>query len=398
MQRKIALKIIYKTISDASFTNLLMRKELENIMPLQRAFVTNLVQGVLKNYEYLSYNVSLYAKKSDLTNRIIIMMALYERFYLNKEEYAVNNSYVELAKTKYDKSFINAILRKVEKLESANIPYIDASLPEWLYKLLNSQYPGEIDKILENYHTVHKTYYRLNPAKCSYKDLQNYPIQIVKDNIFISSTNLINTDEFKQGFFYIQDINAAKLTAVLDLKKEDLLLDACSAPGSKLFNCLEIVRDYNAYSNDLSSTRLNLIKQRAKLLGYNYVNFMNYDASILNQKLNIFFDKIILDVPCSGLGVIGRKPDIKFHIKPENLDELQNIGYNILENCSKLLKPDGELLFSTCTLNKKENGKQIEKFLKKHPDFMIIKEETIIENYGDLFYYCLLKKTGLNVV
>ena len=137
MQRKIALKIIYKTISDASFTNLLMRKELEKIEAIERAFVTNIVQGVLKNYEFLSYNVSLFAKKSDLVNRIIIMMALYERFYLNKEAYAVNNSYVELAKTKFDKSFVNAVLRKIDKLTYSNIPYIDNSLPEWLYKLLS---------------------------------------------------------------------------------------------------------------------------------------------------------------------------------------------------------------------------------------------------------------------
>ena len=393
MQRKIALKIIYKTISDASFTNLLMRKELQNIDPLKRAFVTNIVQGVLKNYEFLAYNVSLYAKKTDLLNRIIIMMALYERFYLDKESYAVNNSYVELAKTKYDKSFVNAILRKVDKLVLSNIPYIDNSLPEWLYKLLSKQYPEKINDILANYHAVHKTYYRLNPHKCTFKDLSKYKVEIIKDNIFICETNLLNSEEFKKGYFYIQDINAAKLTEVLDLTEDDLLLDACSAPGSKLFNCLEVVKDYNAFSNDLSETRLNLIKQRALLLGYNHVNFTNYDASILNKKLNMSFDKIILDVPCSGLGVIGRKPDIKFHIQPDNLDELQGIGYSILENCSDLLKEGGELLFSTCTLNKKENGKQIGKFLVKHNEFSILKEETIIENYGDLFYYCLLKKT-----
>lgn len=394
MQRKIALKIIYKTISDASFTNLLMRKELEKIEAIERAFVTNIVQGVLKNYEFLSYNVSLFAKKSDLVNRIIIMMALYERFYLNKEAYAVNNSYVELAKTKFDKSFVNAVLRKIDKLTYSNIPYIDNSLPEWLYKLLSKQYPDSINAILNNYHNVHKTYYRLNPHKCTYEDLTKYPIEIIKDNIFCCKTNLINTEEFKKGYFYIQDINAAKLTAVLKLKEDDLLLDACSAPGSKLFNCLEVIKDYNAYSNDLNPTRLNLIKQRALLLGYKNVNFINSDASLLDKKLNITFDAIILDVPCSGLGVIGRKPDIKFHIKPESLDELQNIGYSILDNCSKLLKKNGQLLFSTCTLNKKENSKQVEKFLKTHDNFQVIKEKTIIEDYGDLFYYCLLTKTS----
>ena len=129
-------------------------------------------------------------------------------------------------------------------------------------------------------------------------------------------------------------------------------------------------------------------------MGYKNVNFINSDASLLDKKLNITFDAIILDVPCSGLGVIGRKPDIKFHIKPESLDELQNIGYSILDNCSKLLKKNGQLLFSTCTLNKKENSKQVEKFLKTHDNFQVIKEETIIEDYGDLFYYCLLTKTS----
>lgn len=393
MQRLIALNILRKTISDESFTSLLMRKELEKLEKVQRPFVTNIVQGVLKNYELLEYNVNLYVRKTSLTNKLILMMALYERYFLKEKEYAVNNSYVELSKTKYDKSFINATLRNIRELKYSDNEWINVSLPEWLYKLIKKQYPDDYRTIIENYHSVHKTYYRLNPNKTDFDYLKDkYDIEIMENNVFISKQNLINTDDFNNGFFYIQDINAAKLTSVLKLKEDYTLLDVCSAPGSKLFNTLELLKDSNAFSNDLNSTRLELIKKKALILGYKNINFLNCDGRYLNSKLNMKFDVIMMDVPCSGLGVIGRKPDIKFHIKPENLDELQNIGYEILNNCSKLLKEDGQILYSTCTINRKENEKQIEKFIKNNPEFKIIEEKTIIESYGDLFYYCLLSR------
>ena len=393
MQRLIALNILRKTISDESFTSLLMRKELEKLEKVQRPFVTNIVQGVLKNYELLEYNVNLYVRKTSLTNKLILMMALYERYFLKEKEYAVNNSYVELSKTKYDKSFINATLRNIRELKYSDNEWINVSLPEWLYKLIKKQYPDDYRTVIENYHSVHKTYYRLNPNKTDFDYLKDkYDIEIMENNVFISKQNLINTDDFSNGFFYIQDINATKLTSVLKLKEDYTLLDVCSAPGSKLFNTLEILKDSNTFSNDLNSTRLELIKKKALILGYKNINFLNCDGRYLNSKLNMKFDVIMMDVPCSGLGVIGRKPDIKFHIKPENLDELQNIGYEILNNCSKLLKEDGQILYSTCTINRKENEKQIEKFIKNNPEFKIIKEKTIVESYGDLFYYCLLSR------
>ena len=393
MQRLIALNILRKTISDESFTSLLMRKELEKLEKVQRPFVTNIVQGVLKNYELLEYNVNLYVRKTSLTNKLILMMALYERYFLKEKEYAVNNSYVELSKTKYDKSFINATLRNIRELKYSDNEWINVSLPEWLYKLIKKQYPDDYRTVIDNYHSVHKTYYRLNPNKTDFDYLKDkYDIEIMENNVFISKQNLINTDDFNNGFFYIQDINATKLTSVLKLKEDYTLLDVCSAPGSKLFNTLELLKDSNTFSNDLNSTRLELIKKKALILGYKNINFLNCDGRYLNSKLNMKFDVIMMDVPCSGLGVIGRKPDIKFHIKPENLDELQNIGYEILNNCSKHLKEDGQILYSTCTINRKENEKQIEKFIKNNPEFKIIEEKTIIESYGDLFYYCLLSR------
>lgn len=392
-QRSIALKIIKKTICDQSFTNLLMRKELEKIESIQRPFVTKLVLGVLKNYDYLLFNLNDYIGKTSTRNKIILIMALYEKFFLSKEDYVVNNEYVNLADNKYDKGFINATLKQINHLKSSDKAYINESLPEWIYKLLSKQYkPEELNIILKNYKRDPITYYHLNPTKANFARLNIHKIKMLDNRIFISENNLLNTDDFKNGLFYIQDINAKRLVDNLKLNKDDIFLDGCSAPGSKLFNALEYIDPKNAYANDINEGRVKLIKNKAEVLGYEGVNYLNVDASTLSKHLNIKFDKILLDVPCSGLGVIGRKPDIKFHTSPESLDELQKIQEAILNDVSTLLKDDGELLYSTCTLNKKENTKQIEKFINNHPDFKIINEQTILNDEGDLFYHCLLKK------
>lgn len=393
MQRKIALKILYKTISDSSFTNLLMRKELDKLPQIQRAFVTNLVNGVLKNYDYLNYQHTSYYKSTSLKNRIILSMAMYEKFFLKEKEYVVNNEYVSLADSAYDKSFINAILRQIESTIEPDSEYIKYSVPEWLYKLLSKQYDADqLKVILDNYHRIPIVYYRLNHHLATYDDLKHLDINIVNKDIFTSTSNLVNCDEFNLGLFYIQDINASLLVDEFTFRKSDLFLDACSAPGSKLFNALEHIKSTNAYANDINETRVNLIKDKASVLGYEGVHYLNLDASKLSSYLDVSFDKILLDVPCSGLGVIGRRSDIKFHIKPESLDELEKIQKNILEDVSKLLRVNGEMIYSTCTLNKKENTKQIEKFINVHKDFILIKEKTIINLDGDMFYEALLKR------
>ena len=393
MQRRIALKIIYKTINDSSFTNLLMRKELDKLPNIQRAFVTNLVNGVLKNYDFLNYQHSSYYKSTSLKNRIILSMAMYEKFFLNEKDYVVNNEYVSLGDNEYDRSFINAILRQIKSVVEPNSEYIKYSIPEWLYKLLSKQYnTDQLKIILNNYHRIPTIYYRLNHRQATYNDLKHLNIDIINKDIFTSKDNLVNSNEFKSGLFYIQDINASLLVDEFNFDQNDLFLDACSAPGSKLFNALEHIKSTNAYANDINETRVNLIKDKANVLGYNGVHYLNYDASKLSSYLNISFDKILLDVPCSGLGVIGRRSDIKFHIKPESLDELEKIQKDILEDVSKLLKVNGEMIYSTCTLNKKENTKQIEKFINTHKDFKLIKEKTIINLEGDMFYEALLKR------
>lgn len=389
-ERKTALEILHKTLSNSSYSNLLMRSNLnpdDNI-----GFITNLVYGVLENYDSLKYQLNGLYKKTSKYNELIMIMSLYERFILKKEIYVSINEYVKLAESEYDKSFINAVLHKILYFKEPEEAYIKYNLPKWIYKLLSKQYSEyELSLILNNLSRKKQVYYHINHNKIEFKDLKHLDIEIINDDFFTCKDSLLKTNEFNGGLFYVQDINSAKIVDSLDLQDNDLFLDACSAPGSKLFNALKYVKPENAYSNDVNINRVKLIDEKAQILGYENVHYSAFDARELSEYIDVKFDKILLDVPCSGLGVISRKPDIKFHISDKSLDELQDIQKDILDDVCKMLKEDGLLCYSTCTLNRKENSVQIDKFLKKHKDFIKVKEETITDPRGDMFYYCLIK-------
>lgn len=395
-QRSIAFEILYKTIKDESYSNLLMRDKLNMLEPIQRGFVTNLVNGVLRKFEFLNYQiVDEIESGTPFKLQLILIMALYERFFLNEKDYVVNNEYVDLCDNKFDKSFINAILHKVVELKMTNISNIKYCLPKWIFDLLNSQYDEKtLLKILKVYQNIPSIYYRLNKKKCSFDDLNKLCIQKLNDDIFISKNNLLNSNEYKKGYFYIQDYNSSTIYKHLDLNENNTLLDVCCAPGSKLFNCLDILKEENCYANDLNEKRVSLIKKMAIKLGYYNINYINYDGTLLKDNLDIKFDRIMIDAPCSGLGVIGRKPDLKFHIAPNDLDELQKIQLNLLISVKELLADNGIMLYSTCTLNKKENDRQIRKFLSNTDDLVLLDEDTIINDLGDCFYFAKLKKVN----
>ena len=391
-QRETAFEIIYKTMADSSYSNLLMRSKLEELEPVKRPFVTSLVNGVLKDFDLFVYQYRDDIRKdTSLKNRIILAMALYEKKVLGKEPAIVNNEYVELVKGKYDRAFINAVLRKDREIVKAGEEHINESLPEWLYSLLKKQYGlQELRMILDNYKRRPEVCYRINHRKASFEDISD--IEILDEDCFLSRKKLIRKELRSEGKAYIQDFNSAALYRHLDLKENDVLLDVCSAPGSKFFNCLDTVKPENAYANDIHEHRVKLIRDRAELLGFEGIHVSCMDGRKLKEIYGQIFTKIILDVPCSGLGTLGRRPDLKYHISPKDLDELQQIQYELLRENSALLKKDGIILYSTCTLNRKENQKQVESFLKENEGFVLLEEKTVINDLGDCFYYAKLQR------
>jgi len=320
-------------------------------------------------------------------------MALYERFYLKEKDYVVNNEYVELGRNRHEKAFINALLHKMKALKEAEDPWIRFNLPEWIYRLLSSQYDEEtLKKILNVYQKIPSVYYRINKKKCRMEDLEKLNITALNEDVFTSTENLLTTEEYKNGYFYVQDCNSASLYRHLDLEKDHTLLDVCSAPGSKLFNCLDVLKPENCYANDLHENRVKLIRKMAEKLDYKDIHYLNQDGRKLKDILDLQFDRIMLDAPCSGLGVIGRKPDLKFHVRPESLDELEKLQLELLHSVKELTKTDGIVLYSTCTLNRKENDRLVRKFLNEEERFELLEEDTIINEAGDAFYYAKIKR------
>ena len=208
--------------------------------------------------------------------------------------------------------------------------------------------------------------------------------------------NIENLDLFKQGYFTIQDISAGLTAKILDPKPGEIVLDACSAPGGKPTFIAELMKNKGSIQAwDIHKHRTKLVEENAKRLGIDIIKTEVKNASIYDQNLNEKFDKILLDVPCLGIGVIKRKPDIKWKRKIEDIEEITNIQQEILENCSKYLKKGAFLVYSTCSIFKEENEQIIYKFLEKNNNFKIVDNSTINiipDEEKDGFFICKLQK------
>ena len=393
--RKITYDILREIIIQHKYSNLVLKNALIKVPLINRAFISELTHGVLRNYFYLKAQFKIHVKSQiDKKHQIILMMAYYEKQFLKAKDYYIVNEYVKLAK---NKSLINAILRNHLNEINNNLSEEEkTNLPNFIYQLVKKQNDEDfLKEYLKSINTKPIIYYHLNPNLCT-KDklLKLIPeINFISHNIFTANSSLIDNEFFKMGYFYIQDYSASKIADFLSYRPNSLILDACCAPGSKLFNILEKHDQSLVYGLDNSETRLELVKKKADILGYKNLNLINHDARKLSE-LDLEFDEILLDVPCSGLGVLARKLDLKFNLKPENLDELIKIQAEILDSAYEVLKKDGFIIYATCTINKKENEQQIIKFINKYKDIEKIQETYLHESSGDFFYVCKLRKKG----
>ena len=205
-----------------------------------------------------------------------------------------------------------------------------------------------------------------------------------------------NLELFKNGCFTIQDISAGLTAKILNPQPGESVLDACSAPGGKTTYMAELMNNEgNIEAWDIHEHRTKLVEKNAKRLGIDIIKTQVKDASIYDEKINEKFDKILLDVPCLGIGVIKRKPDIKWQRKAEDIEEITKIQKTILEQCSKYLKPGGDLVYSTCSILKEENENIIFDFLNKNTDFEMVKNSKysiMPDRQRDGFFICKLHK------
>lgn len=425
--REVALKILYKIDKEQAYSNIVLNEEIKhNRKSLDEkdiGLISEIVYGVttwkLTIDEIIKKYSKIKLKKISPWILNILRMGVYQIIFLDKipKSAAVNES-VNLAK-RYGHSsssnFVNAILRKIEKNDyeeffqiSDDIERISktTSMPEWIIKeLLKNNNLEIVEQICKNSNIKPKITIRINDLKTNkeefIKKLEerniNYKETTYKDFLILEKIkNIENLDLFKNGFFTIQDISAGLTAKILDPKSEDNILDACSAPGGKTTYMAELMKNEGIIEAwDIHEHRTRLVEENAKRLGINIIKTKVKDASIYDQNLNEKFDKILLDVPCLGIGVIKRKPDIKWQRKIEDIKEITNIQQNILEKCSKYLKKNGTLVYSTCSILKEENENVIYKFLEKNNNFEIVENSImniIPDDEKDGFFICKLRK------
>lgn len=409
-ERKEAYELLKEVMLEGGYASLLMRNRWKYATKQEIALMTQLVYGTLQNYRYLRYQWEQMPKtKLPESIGILLDMSIYQLWKLDKiPAYACIHDAVEIAKgIKYGKyaSVVNAILRKFTRegyREVEGTPLqqlaICTSHPDWLVNLWNSHYGWETTvKLCESSLSVKPMIARINPSKISKEELLKNPLFTVgklAPSAFYYEGNLLQSEEYKNGFVAIQDEASQMVAHLVDPKEGSSILDMCSAPGTKAIQMAQMMNDHGQIlCLDVHEHRIKLIQQAAEKQGIHCIETKCMDATEVSN-WNQTFDQVVLDAPCSGLGVLAQKPDLKYRIQPTDIDEIVTLQKELLDGASTVLKVGGTLIYSTCTLNKKENEKQVAAFLKRHENFSLMKERCYFpyEYDTDGFYMAKLIK------
>lgn len=440
--REVALKILYKIDMNKSYSNLLLDKELNSndLMHQDKALVTQLTYGVISNKITLDYIIKSNSKLK--LNKIspwvinILRLGIYQILYLTKipQSAGVNES-VKLTK-KYSNQgavgFVNGLLRNVvrsgmpdfDKIadvkERLSIKY---SYPLWMIEKWVNEFGVEFtESLLIANNKTPQTTIRVNTLKTNKEELKKrleqdnieYSEGTLEDALYIKAPNIAALEVFKEGLFTSQDEAAMLTSIVLSPEPGEKVLDTCSAPGGKTTHIAQLMKNNGQIiACELYENRLKLVEETAKRLGVTIINTKCQDAAILENSFIEKFDRVIVDAPCSGLGVIRRKPDIKWTKQENDIQEIVKIQKSILENAALYVRKEGVLIYSTCTIGKEENDNVVDWFLSENKDFeilninelipkdlaKIILKDKMIKIYPneinmDGFFICAMKKLG----
>jgi 16S rRNA (cytosine967-C5)-methyltransferase len=418
--RLLAYKILSKIEHDKAYSNIALDSVLNKYEATSSAFVCALVYGVLERKITLDYYLSKILtqpiKKLNPQVLTILRMGVYQLKYMDKVPVsaAVNES-VKLSrkvKCSFASGLINSVLRKISSNDidlpdTENIIYdlsVRYSCPENLVSQFIDDYGVTYtEKILSASVGAVPTYIRVNTLKISPDELckELFKEEIIAETCesnksaieVLSGKSIFKSKCYKKGYFHAQDLASQQCVDSFAPEKGDVVFDMCAAPGGKSFTMAEIMQnDGMIYSFDLYDHKVKLLNDGAERLGINIINASIGDASVYNPDLPKA-DKILCDVPCAGLGVIRRKPEIKYK-DFDFVDKLCELQYNILDNAARYLKDKGVIMYSTCSLSKKENQNVCERFLREHKEFKnggMVTVEPSADSDG-FFYVKLIKE------
>lgn len=391
--REIAWQVLNQVCLEKEYANLALRKV--KLQGADMAFVTQVVYGTLQHYRYVRYLwEGLVKSKPKSKIAVLLDMSVYQLMFLHTPTYAIIHEAVDLAKQVYQGRYaklVNALLHQVERApralpqeETARLA-IETSHPDWLLAMWKAQYGAEIMKQIA-YHDIAegKTWIRCNTLVNSLEELEAaMPGRLEKAPLpqayAYLGKQLLQEPCFRNGGFAIGDLSSQMVAGYLDPKPHETILDVCSAPGGKACHMAALMENKGKIiACDLHAHRVKLIEEGAKRLHVSIIEAKVLDALQAQTHFShTSFDRILCDVPCSGYGVLQGKSDIKYHMQSSDMDAIIKTQEAILESVWPLVKVHGVLVYSTCTLNKKENEKQIAAFLSRHPQFQLEKEQTI---------------------
>ena len=400
--RRLAFKTLYDIERNKNYSNISINKNFKDIdiSDQEKGLATELIYGVIENKYYLNYIIDklskIKSKKMSTYVKISLWLGIYQILFLDsiKDHAAVNES-VALIK-KYDKKssgFVNAILRNVirnkeniieiDKKDIVEYLSIKYSYNQWLIRKWIEEFGQEFtEDLLEANSEKPNLYIRANTLKINRDELINKlreqgidcsKVNGIDEAIMVKNLkNIENNKLFKEGYFTVQDISSMLVGKVANPKEEKLVLDVCSAPGGKTTHLGTIMKNTGqVISRDIFDHKLKLINNTVKRLGLKNIKVENFDALNIDENSIDKFDYVICDVPCSGMGIIKRKPEIKFK-KEEEIKDLPIIQKKILNNASKYVKLGGNLIYSTCTIHDEENINIVKEFLNINDNFELV--------------------------
>ena len=370
-----------------------------------RGFFSKVVHGVVEYRLQLDFIIKKYneGKRIKPVIREILRMAIYQMLYMDRvPDRAIINEAVNLVKLRRLTAltgFVNGILRKISS-EKETVSFDDIgirySMPEFLLDIIKENTGKYFDKTLEYFLEGRPVSIRVNTSKSKVTDVVK---ELEESNIRVERSSLNDTVLYIRGFdkvddisviksgkCYITDVSSSMIAELIIPDNIKKVLDVCAAPGGKSFLLADkLDNEALIYSCDISENKVNLIMENAKVQGFKNIIPLVADARVFDERF-ADSDLVVADLPCSGIGIIGKKPDIKYRLNAENMNSLAVLQKEILDNVSQYVKIGKELIFSTCTLNKAENEENVSLFLKNHSDFKAVDltkrlKSTLIEKF-----------------
>lgn len=406
--RELALDMLLAIDRDGQYSHLVLRDVLDKYQYLskqERAFLTRLTEGTVERMLTLDYVIDQFSKtkvkKMKPLIRELMRLSVYQIMYMDGvPDSAVCNEAVKLARKRGFSGlsgFVNGVLRSVARgwknvaFQNESVRY---SVPEWIIDGWNADYGRDVtEKMLEAFMQPAKITVRTNTQKCTPEELKD---RLSQEGVTVEAIEgisyafalsgfdyLSGLGSFQDGWFYVQDISSMTVAHAADPKKGDYIIDVCAAPGGKSSHLAELLDGSGMVeARDLTEYKVGLIEENILRHDLHNMKAVQQDATLFDEASVEKADILICDLPCSGLGVIGRKSDIRYKMTAEKAHDLAVLQQEMLDTVWKYVKRGGKLIYSTCTIHKEENEDNVAAFLQKHPQFTLVEQRQIFPMEG----------------